>query len=182
MVLGLVVGLVMNGTEIQASLDGQQSNPDRLPLNFHPSQISIRIRKADRKLDLIANGKIKKSYDMVLGPDPVNDKRREGDGCTPEGQFKLRAKYPHAKWSYFLWIDYPTQDSYRKHAESKRRGEIPANAEIGGDIGIHGVPEGRNDLIDKKVDWTLGCISLTTESISEIYPLVQEGTPVEIQK
>lgn len=151
-----------------------------IPSTVNPSQTSLRIKKSEFKLELLENGQVLKTYPVVLGFNPTNDKLREGDGCTPEGKFKLKAKYPHKSWSYFLWVDYPTADSYTKHDAAKRKGSIPKDAAIGGEIGIHGVPAGRNDLIKNSVNWTLGCISLRTEDISEIYPLVKEGTPIEI--
>lgn len=145
-----------------------------------PGSVSIRIRKSAYQLDILQNGKVLKTYPVVLGPDPVNDKLRQGDGATPEGHFKLRATYPHKSWSYFLWIDYPNAKSWEKHNAAKKAGKIPKDASIGGEVGIHGVPAGRNDLIENQTNWTLGCISLTTEAITEIYPLVGEGTAVEI--
>jgi murein L,D-transpeptidase YafK len=106
----------------------------------------------------------------------------QGDQCTPEGNFKIRGFYPHAKWSKFIWIDYPNDQSWSKHNEARQNGKIPENAKIGGEIGIHGVPEGYDYAIERKMNWTLGCISMTNEDVNEIYPYVFEGMTVQISK
>lgn len=151
-------------------------------LHIRQSTIQVHISKLDYELRMMSGQKALKAYPIVLGHNPTDDKRYEGDCCTPEGQFKVRAKYPHSSWSYFIWINYPTEDSWRKHRLSKKHGEIDKNASIGGEIGIHGVPEGSDELIEQKVNWTLGCISLSTNAIKEIYPYIQVGTPVRIFK
>jgi murein L,D-transpeptidase YafK len=146
------------------------------------SQVSILIDKSDFTLTLLLKGEPLKTYPMVLGFNPSDDKRREGDGCTPEGHFSIRKQYPHAKWNFFIWVDYPTDESWVKHKQAKEEGKIPIDATIGGEIGIHGVPDGNDALIDTKMNWTLGCISLKNADIAEIYNCVQEGTPIEIRK
>lgn len=145
-----------------------------------PSQISIRIEKSAYRLVILRNGKDLKAYPCVFGFNPTDDKRMEGDGCTPEGKFTLRAIYPHDSWSRFMWIDYPTADSYKKHKAAKAAAQIPENASIGGEIGIHGVPDGYDWAVEDLSNWTLGCISLTTEDIIEVYDWCQDGTEVEI--
>ncbi|NVO02572.1 MAG: L,D-transpeptidase [Bacteroidetes bacterium] len=151
-------------------------------LKLDKNKIVIYIDKSDLKLSLKIDTIILKSYDVVLGGNQVDDKRQEGDGCTPEGKFKVRAMYPHKSWSKFIWIDYPTKDSEKKFNASKKTGEIPKDATIGGQIGIHGVPEGCDYLIDKKQHWTLGCISLKNENINEVYKWVKVGTKITIVK
>ena len=151
-------------------------------LKLDKNRIMIFIEKSDLKLSLKIDTFVLKSYDVVLGGDQINDKRQEGDGCTPEGEFKVKAMYPHKSWSKFIWIDYPTKDSQRKFNAAKKAGEIPKDATIGGQIGIHGVPEGCDYLIDKKQHWTLGCISLKNVNINEIYKWVKVGTKITIVK
>lgn len=146
------------------------------------SRTSILIDKSDYTLTLLLDGKPVKTYPVVLGFNPTDDKRREGDGCTPEGKFAIRKQYPHAKWDYFIWVNYPTDESWAKHNLSKEKGEIPKDATIGGEIGIHGVPDSNDALIETKTNWTLGCISLRNADIAEVYACVQEGTPIEIRK
>lgn len=123
-----------------------------------------------------------KSYPVVFGFNPVDDKLRQGDGCTPEGVFKIRAKYPNKDWSKFIWIDYPNKDSWKKFQQAKDAGIIPKDASIGGDVGIHGVPKGADYAIDEKQNWTLGCISLKNKDIDEIYNFVTNDMLIEIKK
>ncbi|MBT3756536.1 MAG: L,D-transpeptidase, partial [Candidatus Cloacimonetes bacterium] len=51
----------------------------------------------------------------------------------------------------------------------------------GGEIGIHGVPAGYDNMIDEKYNWTLGCISLKNVDVNEIYKLIKVGTRIEIR-
>ena len=162
------------------------SNPQAIEASTKPwgpadkQQTHILINKSERWLRLMEGERLVAECPVVLGFNPVDDKRMEGDGCTPEGKFKLRAAYPHAKWSRFLWIDYPNDTSVARFERRMAKGEIPADATIGGEVGIHGVPEGMDDWITQGKDWTLGCISLRTADIIQLYDHVQVGTAVEI--
>lgn len=144
--------------------------------------LSLVIDKSEYKLTVKSDTIILKEYPVVFGRNPVDDKLKQGDRCTPEGTFYMKAKYPHSKWSKFIWINYPTRDSWRKHNAAIRQGKISDNAKIGGEVGIHGVPEGMDYLIDKKYDWTEGCISLKTKDINELYFYITELTPIIIIK
>jgi murein L,D-transpeptidase YafK len=146
------------------------------------STSSILIDKSEYTLTLLAKGKPVKTWPVVFGFNATDDKRREGDGCTPEGHFKVKKAYPHAKWNYFIWVDYPTEESWRLHNAAKAKGEIPADATIGGEIGIHGVPDGNNALIDTQTNWTLGCISMKNDAVAELFSAIDTGTPIEIRK
>lgn len=150
--------------------------------SVNPANTHLEIDKSDYELHLYEGEQKLKTYPVVLGPNPIDDKMQQGDGCTPEGTFKIRARYPHQSWSHFLWIDYPNADSWKKFKERKAKGDIPADAKIGGEIGIHGVPEGRDDILENGINWTLGCISVSNAHIQEIYPLVRVGTEVIIRK
>lgn len=151
-------------------------------LKLNGKDFSILIEKRAYRLSMLVNGEIIKQYPVVLGPNATDDKLMQGDGCTPEGKLKIQSKYPHKSWAKFLWLDYPNQESWTKHKQAKVDGKIPQDAKIGGEIGIHGVPEGYNHAIAQKQNWTLGCISLTRPAINEIYDFVKAGTIVEIRK
>ena len=153
---------------------------DSLQVKQH--NISIQIDKSDYVLMVLNKDIILKSYRMVLGSNPKDDKRMEGDRCTPEGTFHIVSKYPHKNWRKFIWIDYPNDESRRKFNKSKSNGEIPKDAEIGGEVGIHGTPENGEYLIDDKVNWTWGCISLKRNDVDEIYPYINESTEIIIVK
>jgi len=150
-------------------------------LDLKKEDLSLIIDKGKYELFVIANDQIIKSYPVVFGSNPIDDKLMEGDRSTPEGQFSVRDYYPHRSWSKFIWIDYPTEDSWRKHRQAKIEGLIPSDATIGGEIGIHGVPEGRSFLIATKSNWTWGCISMTNEDVNDLYPLIYKGMPILIR-
>ena len=151
-------------------------------LNLDAAKISILIDKSDYKLTVLIDTVIIKEYPVVFGGNSVDDKLMQGDKCTPEGEFKMKSKYPHSKWSKFIWIDYPNADSWHKHNVAKQEGEIPGDAKIGGEIGIHGVPAGMDELINLRINWTLGCISMKNKDINELYPYVSQSTLIEIRK
>jgi murein L,D-transpeptidase YafK len=146
------------------------------------SKISVLIDKSDYVLYVRINDQVLKEYPVVFGKKDNADKLMQGDKCTPEGKFHMISKYPHKDWSKFIWINYPNDDSRKKHNAAKRDGTIPKNAQIGGEVGIHGVPEGMDYLIDLKYNWTLGCISLKNKDIDELYPYINKNTLIEIQK
>jgi len=147
---------------------------------INKNKTSILIEKSRYRLTVYLDKKPLKSYAVVFGENPVDDKLREGDRRTPEGIFKIKELYPHPDWSKFLWLDYPTKDSWKKHINAKIKGIINWTDTVGSEIGIHGVPTGGDRLIDDRSNWTWGCISLKTKDIDEIYQIVQQGTEVEI--
>lgn len=86
-------------------------------------------------------------YPVALGSKKLADKRMQGDNLTPEGDFLIQSKYPHKSCKYFMWLNYPTADTKKKHNQAKAAGQIPKNTHIGGEIGIHGVVDGRDFLV-----------------------------------
>lgn len=151
-------------------------------VTYKADDVLLLIDKSEYTLQFQIQGKTIKTYPVVFGGNPIDDKRMEGDNCTPEGNFAIRDLYPHAKWSKFLWVNYPTDESQEKYEVSKDSGEIPSDATIGGEIGIHGVPNNNNTMIDNKTNWTQGCISLKNADVDEIFGYVQIGTRIYIQK
>lgn len=121
----------------------------------------------------MAGDRTLKIWPCVLGEVPVGDKHMQGDRRTPEGTFTFRDKYPHRQWHKFVWVDYPNEESWKRFKERKRSGTIPADARIGGEIGIHGVPTGMDHWIEQGSDWTWGCIALRNDDLDEIYPFIK---------
>jgi len=146
------------------------------------NRLSVVIDKSDYKLTIMCDTVMLKEYPVVFGRNPVDDKLMQGDTCTPEGTFFMKAKYTHLKWSKFIWIDYPNEDSWRKHNSAIQRGKIPENSRIGGEIGIHGVPEDMDFMIDLHYNWTAGCISMKNKDIDEVYECITRSTPIIIKK
>jgi hypothetical protein len=141
---------------------------------------SILIEKSKNRLTLFHDLQPIKSYPVVFGSNPVGDKLYEGDRKTPEGIFHILDLYDHPSWSKFMWLDYPTPQSWREHYQAKLSGKISWTLPIGGQVGLHGVPIGENSLIEQRSNWTWGCISLKNDAVNEIYPFVSSGTLVEI--
>lgn len=147
---------------------------------YAAKNLKIRIDKSAYVLQVFHKDSLLITYPCVFGFDPVSDKMREGDGATPEGEFGIRSMYPHKSWSYFIWIDYPNEESWRRFRKRKADGTIEQSATIGGEVGIHGVPEGMDDMIANRRNWTLGCISLTNEHITDLYKSINSSTKIEI--
>jgi len=143
-------------------------------------QVSLLVEKSLHRVTVYYNSQPLKTYEAVFGTAPEGDKRFEGDRKTPEGIFRIYDLYPHDEWSKFIWLDYPTPHSWRKHLRSKLTGEIGISTTIGGQIGIHGVPEGADGFIDVRSNWTWGCVSLKNADVDEIYEYVTQGSVVEI--
>lgn len=150
--------------------------------NLTRDDLFIYIDKTRHTLTLKAGRLTLKQYRCVFGTNPVADKKFEGDRCTPEGVFHIIDKGPNMLWDKFMLIDYPTADSWSKFKANKQAGLIKPNARIGGSIGIHGVPKDRLYLVDKGINWTYGCISLSNPDVEDLYQYVGKGTTVIISK
>ena len=148
--------------------------------NIPKAELKVKIDKSDYTMEVYHKSKKLITYPCVFGFNPVDDKHQEGDGCTPEGTFKIRSMYAHRSWKYFIWIDYPNKESWRRFNKRKADGTIDKAGTIGGEIGIHGVPEGADDMIAEKYNWTLGCISLTNKDITDLYKSIGSNTILEI--
>lgn len=136
---------------------------------------SILILKKDHVMELLAGGKVIRTYKVALGQGGLAPKQREGDGRTPEGHYVIDAKNEHSHYHKALHVSYPNAEDRRR---ADRQGVPP-----GGAIMIHGLPNGKGWVGGghRLYDWTLGCIAVTDEEIDEIWELVPAGTPVEIR-
>lgn len=133
-----------------------------------PEVTSIQVHKADRKMYLLHNDKVLKSYDIALGFAPVGHKEFEGDGKTPEGTYRISHKKPNSDFHLSLKVNYPNEQD-RTYASSM--GKSP-----GGDIYIHGGPKKK---IYRK-DWTAGCIAVSDKEIEQIYSMIEPGTVIHV--
>jgi len=132
------------------------------------------VHKAERALLLMAGDRVVRRYEISLGPQPRGHKQRQGDGRTPEGRYVLDWKHPDSRYHKAIHISYPNREDRRRAAA--------AGVSPGGDIMIHGLPEGVGRLIywKKGRDWTDGCIAVSNEAMDEIWTMVPVGTPIEI--
>ncbi len=145
------------------------------PLDKSVSIDKIVVTKHKRRLDLISNNQIIKSYKISLGRVPKGHKEYEGDKKTPEGLYIINDKNPNSGYHKNLGISYPNEQDI-KHAESI--GKNP-----GGLIKIHGIRNGFGWIgsFHLLFDWTLGCIAVTDKEIDELYENVKTGTTIEIK-
>lgn len=148
--------------------------------NIRKSDLKIYIDKSDYYLAVKHADSVLIKYPCVFGFNAIDDKAMEGDGCTPEGHFGVRSMYAHKSWKYFIWIDYPNAESWKRFKQRKADGAIPSDATIGGEVGIHGVPEGMDSMIEDGTNWTLGCISLKNKHITDLYKSINQYTKIEI--
>ncbi len=134
-----------------------------------PEVTYVVVNKEDRRMYLLHHDKVLKDYKIKLGFAPVGHKETEGDGKTPEGLYLIDRRNPNSKYHLSLGISYPNAEDRARAAEM---GEKP-----GGDIFIHGQKSRR----DKgKGDWTWGCIAVTNKQIEDVYAMVRDGTPIQI--
>ena len=135
----------------------------------------ILIEKSARRLMLISQGEVLKTYKIALGGNPIGPKERQGDNKTPEGTYVIDARNRDSRFHLSLHISYPNE---RDKKRAKELGDSP-----GGDIMIHGIKNDSSWVGDAhaKVDWTKGCIAVTNEEIEEIAKLAPNGTIVEIR-
>ncbi len=133
------------------------------------------LEKKAHRLSLFHGSKVVKEYRVALGSSPIGPKEREGDHRTPEVNYVIDFHKPDSDYHRALHISYPSAADILR---AERAGVSP-----GGDIMIHGLPNGFGAIGDahRMRDWTDGCIAVTDEEIEEIYAAVRDGTPIEIR-
>jgi len=131
--------------------------------------------KSQRTLTLLSHGKVLRTYKVALGGTPVGAKEQQGDHKTPEGRCILDRRNAKSRFYKSIHVSYPNEQDKERAA---RRGVSP-----GGDIMIHGLPNGFGWLgaTHRAQDWTDGCVAVTNQEIDEIWGLVPDGTPIEIR-
>jgi murein L,D-transpeptidase YafK len=134
----------------------------------------IIVKKGERKLYLMRDGKVLKWYWIALGRSPVGSKIKIGDGRTPEGSYKITGRDRESQFYRALWLSYPNQ------ADRQRAAELGVNPGAG--IMIHALPEGYGPKGPgaRMIDWTDGCIAVTNTDMDEIWSRVGDGIRVEI--
>jgi len=147
----------------------------------------IEVFKSERRLRLYSGTRLIRDFRIGLGGNPVGPKIREGDGATPEGEYRVCVKNPQSRFYLSVGISYPGPEDadrgvqagligaseQRKIVAAAEKGSCPPwNTALGGEIFIHG--NGSSS------DWTLGCIALDDADMQEIYAAVEIGTVVVI--
>ncbi|NIZ15603.1 murein L,D-transpeptidase family protein [Phaeobacter sp. HF9A] len=163
---GLVVALVLWALLWGARPPAPEALPAGTTLDL------LRIDKSDRMLTGFVGEVPVLRMGIALGFAPEGDKRREGDGKTPEGRFHIDRRNENSAYHLSLGIDYPrAEDRARAAAEG---------VDPGGDIFIHGQPNALPDALALPGDWTAGCIAVSNAQMRQLWELVPIGTPVEI--
>jgi murein L,D-transpeptidase YafK len=140
-----------------------------------PQADRIIVHKKDRTLQLLRGDIVLRAYKIALGGEPIGPKTCQGDHHTPEGKYTIDGRNAGSNFHRSLHVTYPNPED-RKRATA-------AHCSPGGDIMIHGLPNGYGFIgaSHRLKDWTDGCIAVTDEEIEEIWKLVPDGTPVEIR-
>lgn len=135
----------------------------------------IIVEKRARTMSVYRGTELLKTYKVALGPNPKGHKEREGDGRTPEGIYRIDFRKRDSAFHRALHVSYPNAEDRRR---ARRRRVSP-----GGDIMIHGLPNGMGAIGKAHVlrDWTNGCIAVTNDEIEELWRVVPNGTTVEIK-
>lgn len=149
-------------------------SPDNISLK-NAKVDRVILKKSERKLILMNGETVLKSYKVALGRNPIGPKRQEGDNKTPEGSYIIDSHGPKSSFHRSLHISYP---SAADREQALRRGLQP-----GGDIMIHGIKNGMGWIgpLHRLADWTAGCIAVTNQEMEEIYAIVPDGTPIDLQ-
>lgn len=135
----------------------------------------VLVLKSKRVMTLLRKGRVLKNYKIALGKQPVGKKICAGDKRTPEGKYRVDCRKTDSKYHLALHVSYPNEKDLRN---AENIGVSP-----GGNIMIHGLPDGYEDVDEfhRITDWTDGCIAVTNEEMEEIWNLVPDGTPIEIK-
>lgn len=134
-----------------------------------PEVTYVVVNKGARNMYLMHKGRVLEEYHIKLGFAPTGHKEIEGDGKTPEGIYWIDRRNPNSRFHLSLGISYPNA---RDRQRAKAMGKSP-----GGEIFIHGqrIPSKKDTD-----DWTWGCISVTNKQMEQIYAMVGDGTPIQL--
>ena len=134
----------------------------------------VLVKKSERRLYLLQNGKVYRDYRVALGKNPLGNKQRQGDNRTPEGGYILDWKKSDSMFYKSIHISYPNENDL---ASARSKGADP-----GGMIMIHGIPNNPDypGWLFEFIDWTDGCVAVNNEAMDEIWATVEEGTPIHI--
>ena len=170
---GVAALLLLLGASLALAQPGRGAHARRLSLT-----------KSTHTLTLYDDDRPVAVFLASLGPGGPGVKRREGDNVTPVGRYHVLS-HEASRYRVFLRLDYPNATDRARFAAAKARGELPTEARIGGDIGIHGTPQGRayddQRASLRGVDWTAGCVGLQDDEIDHVAAWLPDGAEVDIE-
>ena len=148
----------------------------------------ILISKSARRLELYSDGRVVRIYTIALGLNPTDDKERQGDRRTPEGDFYICMKNERSQFYLSLGLSYPNEEAAERGLRAglitqaqhdaivraiQHKQRPPWNTPLGGEVMLHGGGTG--------TDWTWGCVALANADIKELFDTIPNGTPVRIE-
>jgi murein L,D-transpeptidase YafK len=151
----------------------------QVPLRNASAAISpvelVVVYKSQQLMQLLKGNEVVRSYQVALGRNPLGHKQKAGDCRTPEGTYCIDRHKKHSRFYKALHISYPNRQDL---AAARNHDRSP-----GGDIMIHGLPKGFEDLADSHFmrNWTKGCIAVNNAEMDEIWQLIADGTPIVIK-
>jgi len=139
-----------------------------------PLADKVIVRKSERKLYLMNQDRVLRTFKIALGLRPEGHKQFEGDFRTPEGRYRLTRRNPNSEYFLSILVDYPNAEDVRR---ARAQGLKP-----GGAIMIHGEPNLPKKSRDyyANVDWTEVCIAVSNSDMVEIWLMTPPDTPIEI--
>jgi murein L,D-transpeptidase YafK len=131
--------------------------------------------KHEHTLTLLSHGRVLKTYKISLGGSPIGQKQQQGDHKTPEGRYILDRRNTRSRFYRSIHISYPSPEDRARAAQ--------AGVDPGGDVMIHGLPNGFGWLgeLHRSLDWTDGCVAVTDQEMDELWQAIPDGTPIEIK-
>jgi murein L,D-transpeptidase YafK len=128
-----------------------------------------------RRLELYQGDHLLNVYGVSLGRHPLGQKQQQGDGRTPEGEYRLDYRNPSSSFHKALHISYPGSADI---SAARSRGVDP-----GGLIMVHGMKNGLGWLgrLHRVINWTDGCIAVTDREMDEIWRVVPDGTKIVLK-
>jgi len=159
-----------------------------------PSQYQvdeIRVYKTKHRMQMLFEGKITKTYKVMLGRGGMDPKRKEGDNLVPEGKYELDFRNPASKFYKSIHITYPNEtDIERARREGVNPGSdifihgMPNNVveinDVLTDLGLEGIDDEAIETLFPRIDWTAGCVAVKNGEMEEIWQNVPIPTPITI--
>ncbi len=139
-----------------------------------PLADKVVVRKAERKLYLMNNGAVLRTFKVALGPAAGRAQAVRGRLPHARGRYRLTRRNPNSEYFLSIQVDYPNDQDVRR---ARSQGLRP-----GGAIMIHGQPNTPKKTRDyySNVDWTEGCIAVSNSDMVEIWLMTPPDTPIEI--
>jgi len=161
------------------------------------SSMNLVVDKKAQHLIVYADTTFVKFYKVSLGRNQRDIKSSVDDYITPIGEYHICSIEESEDYYKFFRLNFPnkldaaeayknediSKSEYDRIIESIATNHCPTgNTRLGANIGIQGI--GAYNFIFKNLpfifNWTNGSISISNESIDEIYPYVKIGTKVKI--